>query len=304
MSPASYLYFKQAIRSANYYWIALSALLSISAYIVRAYRWKYLLQPLGYQIPFWHRYHAIAIGYLINYTIPRAGEVARATMLYRSDGATFSKVAGTILVERAFDVVILASILLGATTFLNDDFSAISQLIKDQIKGGSSDAFTWIGYGFIFLIGIAILFGLSKQRIRSKIVEFFRGILEGVGSVFQTQGKLQFLLQTLLIWVIFLIGFELCFLAFPETSRISLSGVFLAFIAGTIGITLTNGGIGVFPFAVGLSIEYYLNKESQLSTTGVGFALGMIIWCSQTLLVIILGVISLILLPKNYRQHD
>ena len=73
MSPESKQFFYEAIRRANYGWIFLSLMLSFLAFALRAYRWKYVLEPLGYQTKFWNRYHALMIGYLMNLTIPRAG---------------------------------------------------------------------------------------------------------------------------------------------------------------------------------------------------------------------------------------
>jgi hypothetical protein len=76
----------------------------------------------------------------------------------------------------------------------------------------------------------------------------------------------------------------------------------IAFLAGSLGITLTNGGIGIFPLVVGLVIEYYLKDQYGDQAQGLGWALGMIIWSSQTILVISLGVVSFFLLPKNYSK--
>ena len=102
--------FYKAIREANYLWIIASLLVGFVAYLSRAYRWKYTLEPIGYSTKFWNRYHAIMIGYIVNLTIPRAGEASRSAMLYRSDGVPFSNSFGTIIAERAVDFVVLVSI--------------------------------------------------------------------------------------------------------------------------------------------------------------------------------------------------
>ena len=93
--------------------------------------------------------------------------------------------------------------------------------------------------------------------------------------------------------------FGIAFLSLEETKIFPLEGIIMAFIAGSLGISFTNGGIGAFPLLVGLVIVYYLGKENP-NALAIGNALGMLIWVSQTLLLIFLGLISLILLPKNY----
>ncbi len=302
MSNETLEVFYDAIYKANYFWIFLSLFLSFLAYLVRAYRWKYLIDPLNYNTSFWNRYHAISIGYLINYTIPRAGEIARATMLFRSDGVPFAKSVGTILVERAFDVIILLTIIFSSSILYSDDYSDLTNAIKSNFNSSSAESSSIF---FYTLIGVAILILISLlafEKLRLKVFQFMKSLSDGILSIFHSKNKVQFIVQTVVIWLLFIAYFGICYFSFPETATIPVRGIILGFIAGSIGITLTNGGIGVFPLVVGLTIEYYLKEEYGEIAQGLGFALGMIIWCSQTTMVIILGVISLLLLPKNFKE--
>ena len=110
MSEEHIVSFKKAIREANYFYIVISLILAFVALYSRAERWKYVLEPLGYTSPWKNRYHAVMIGYLVNFTIPRSGEPTRSLMLQRSDNIPFSKSFGTIIAERAVDLIMLASI--------------------------------------------------------------------------------------------------------------------------------------------------------------------------------------------------
>ena len=94
--------------------------------------------------------------------------------------------------------------------------------------------------------------------------------------------------------------FALPFYSLEQTSGVPVSGILLGFIAGSLGITFTNGGIGTYPLLVGLVVTFYLQHEYPEDAQAVGNALGMLIWATQTLLMILLGLISLWLLPKNY----
>ncbi|MGV3610390.1 MAG: lysylphosphatidylglycerol synthase transmembrane domain-containing protein [Fluviicola sp.] len=303
MEPNVEAAFYKALREANYFWIFLSLLLSFFALLSRAYRWKYLLEPMGYKTSFWNRYHAIMIGYIVNLTIPRAGEASRAGMLYRSDGVPFAKSFGTILAERVFDLIMLLSVALLASIVGAGDFWKIKELIEeygnDPESASKVQLVKWIVIG-IFAAAFAVVVLIKK--IRQKVIGFIKGLFDGVLSIFKTKHPGSFIGHTLFIWILYVVYFAVCFFALEETSGVPPKGMLLAFLAGSLGITLTNGGLGIFPIVVGLVIEYYLKDQYGAQAQGIGWALGMIIWSSQTILIIILGVISFFLLPKNYSK--
>lgn len=307
MSDKSLEIFYKALREANYFWIVLSLLLSFSAFALRAYRWKYVLEPMGFKTRFWHRYHALMIGYLINLTIPRAGEASRAAMLYRSDGVPFSRSFGTILAERAVDLFMLATIA-GITAFLGyDNFVEIFRQINEQFAPSDApDAFPWkVVIYIVLLAGILFLAGLMifSARWKTKLGGFAREVFAGLLSIFKSQKPGAYFGYTLLIWMLYIIYFAIPFLSLEQTKDFPLDGILLAFIAGSLGITFTNGGIGTFPLLVGLVVVLFLGKDNP-DALAIGNALGMLIWVSQTLLLITLGLISLVLLPKNYKKEN
>ena len=304
MEPEVEAAFYKALREANYFWVFLSLLLSFFALLSRAYRWKYLLEPMGYKTSLWNRYHAIMIGYIVNLTIPRAGEASRAAMLYRSDGVPFSKSFGTILAERVFDLIMLFSVALLASIVGAGDFWKIKDLIEARFSGDPDSASTLRLVKWIVLGGLAVAFGmvLLIKSIRLKVIGFITGLFSGALSVFKTKNPVGFIGHTLFIWILYVVYFAICFFALEETSNVPPTGMLIAFLAGSLGITLTNGGIGVFPLVVGLVIEYYLKDQYGTQAWGIGCALGTIIWASQTLLIIVLGMLSFFLLPKNYSK--
>ncbi|MDP4855643.1 MAG: flippase-like domain-containing protein, partial [Schleiferiaceae bacterium] len=107
----------QEMGSAKLEWIGLSMLVGLGAVVSRGMRWKLVLDSMGYRSTSWRTSYAIGIGYLINMVFPRAGEVARATALRRSDKIPVDVLLGTIIVERLIDLIIV-SILLGITLIL------------------------------------------------------------------------------------------------------------------------------------------------------------------------------------------
>jgi NhaP-type Na+/H+ and K+/H+ antiporter len=97
--------------------------------------------------------------------------------------------------------------------------------------------------------------------------------------------------------------FIIPYYALNETSNVPLHGMLLAFVLGAGGISFTNGGIGTYPLLVGIVSGFYLKKEGIDHPEAIANALGMLIWMSQTLLMIVLGLISLYVLPRKIKKH-
>jgi uncharacterized membrane protein YbhN (UPF0104 family) len=311
MDPRAKELFYKALRDANYFWILLSLLLGFLAYLSRAWRWGFVLDPLGYKTPFWHRYHAIMIGYIVNLTIPRAGEASRSAMLYRSDAVPFSSSFGTIIAERAVDLLMLGLVALMTAMLGWGDFMIIKEQIEEEFGGALSStqgAFPWkyVFYTVIVLLGSAFAYlFIFNVAFRGKFQRFLSGVLQGVFSIFRCGKPIAYFLHTLLIWASYILMFALPFYSLDQTTEVPFTGIFLGFIAGSLGITFTNGGIGTYPLLVGLVVTFYLQKHYPEDAQAVGNALGMLIWATQTLLMILLGLISLWLLPRNYsKEHD
>jgi uncharacterized protein (TIRG00374 family) len=301
-------YFFFALKNADYTWIILSVILSFFAFLSRAYRWKYMLEPLGYKTNLWNRYHSLMIGYIINLTIPRAGEASRSAMLFRSEGVPFSKSFGTIIAERAVDFVMLL-ILTSITAFIGfQDFKAIFNEIQNTFTPTSTkkDGLPIkLIIEIVLAIGliIAILYLRKKPELRKKIVDFVKDIFAGLTSILKSKNPSGYILHTFFIWISYITYFGVCFYSLEETKDFPISGILLGFIAGSLGIMFTNGGIGTFPLLVGLVVNFVM-KDKTPNALAIGNAIGMIIWASQTILLIILGLISFILLPKNHSKED
>jgi glycosyltransferase 2 family protein len=308
MSEESLRFFYVAIKKANYFWIVLALFLSFLTYCLRAYRWKYTLEPLGYKPSFWNRYHSMMIGYLINMTIPRAGEASRAAMLYRSDGVPFSASFGTIIAERTIDLIMLGIVCLISLFIGHENFISIFSQIKERFSDSSnSESFNNIKIILSIVVFIGFCIGLivlkRKPTLRKKVLEIIKGFISGVLSILKCKNPIAYLTQTVGIWVSYIVYFGIAFLSLEETKNFPIDGIILAFIVGAIGISFTNGGIGAFPLLVAMVVVFYLPGQ-EANNLAIGNALGMLIWVSQTILVIILGLISVLLLPKNYDKKN
>ena len=115
-------------KNANYSWIFLGLFCGLLSHLSRAYRWKFMLEPLGYTPKFANSTMAVLVAYLVNYTIPRAGEASRAAVMTNYEGIPFEKGFGTIVAERIADLIMMLCIII-ITLFVQFDF--IYELLVD-----------------------------------------------------------------------------------------------------------------------------------------------------------------------------
>jgi uncharacterized membrane protein YbhN (UPF0104 family) len=295
--------FFSTIESINYVWIGFSLVIGLMSHLARAHRWKYLLEPMGYRTRFAYRYHATMAGYVINMAIPRAGEASRAGVLGKTNGVPFSKAFGTIIAERIVDLLMLALVGLITVALSVQDFQVLyDRLLKDKAEGGESNVFYF--FGGLLIVGLILGWLLFKnERMRRKVMNFIVELKSGVFSIFKSKNPKAFIFYSLLIWVLYICYFGVCFMALEETRSISVQGILMAFIAGTIGVMLTNGGVGVYPLFVGTVVTFYVFPE-HIGAHNTALALATMIWLSQTFFLIILGLVSLFYISRNFPVND
>lgn len=299
-----------ALKEANYWWILPSLFIGFLSHLSRAYRWKYLLEPMGYKPSFMRVYNALMIGYIVNLVLPRAGEASRAAVLKRTDDVPFEKSFGTIIMERLVDVIMLGIIFLITLASQFEQFDLIKERIS-HIQNKDGQATEGSGWGMWILIGLAIvgIIGLvvvlKNEKFKTKIIAIIKGAWDGFKSILHSKNKVPFLLHTVFIWIMYILMFGVCFQALPSTSSMPLAGILAGFIAGTLGLIFVQGGIGVYPALVGIITTIYIFPEYTTSPIHpIGIALGWIIWSSQTILMIVLGLISMLLTPAKKKGEN
>lgn len=279
--------------NANYYWIGLGVFLGVLSHLSRAYRWKFTLEPLGYKPKLPNCIMAVFIAYLANFGIPRSGEILRAAVLTNYEDVPFEKGFGTIIAERFADLIMMLGII-AITLYLEFDY--IYKFFSDKFDGQ-----TLLVFGIVVVI-FGIIFLLFFKRSNSKIAirgrALFYGLLEGVFSIFKMKQKWPFLFHTMFIWLMYLLMFYVTTFAVPEISDIPFAAVLIAFISASFTIATTNGGIFVYPLAIGVAFSLFDIPETP------SIAFGWIIWTAQTLIIIILGSLSFLYLPIYNRKNN
>jgi hypothetical protein len=271
--------------NANYWWISLGLVFGILSHLSRAYRWKFMLEPLGFKPAFANSTMAVLVAYLVNLTIPRAGEASRAAVMANYEDIPFEKGFGTIVAERIADLAMML-IIIAITLFVQFDF--IFELLAknfDPKKIGIGIALLIIGF-FFFTRYIK----KSTSGLGLKIKTFVTGLVEGVMSIFKMKNRWAFIFHTVFIWAMYVAMFWATIPAI-ENLHVPFGAVLIGFIAGGFSIAATNGGIGLYPVAVtGAFLLFGISEEPSK-------AFGWVMWTTQTAMIIIFGGLSFLFLP-------
>ena len=280
-------------KSADYTYILLGVFFGFLSHLSRAYRWLFMLEPLGYKVKLGNSIMAVFATYLINYTIPRAGEVARASILTNYENVPFDKGFGTIVAERIADLLVML-LIISITLFLEFDF--IYTFLTEKFNPSK------ILLVIAILIAVVLLFIFYIKRSNTglalKIKTFVNGLIEGALSIFKMKKKWAFIFHTFFIWGMYVLMFYVTTFSISEFDTIPFGAVLIGFILASFSIAATNGGIGSYPEAIVIAFLLFNLPEDPSR------AFGWIMWTSQTFLIIIAGGLSLLYLPIYNRQKD
>jgi uncharacterized protein (TIRG00374 family) len=278
---------KISFLKADYFYIFLSLFIALFGYWSRAYRWKFSLQHLGYKTHFRNDLMTVCVSYLVNLTIPRSGEISRAALLKKYENVPFDKGFGTIVAERIVDMIIF--LLFVAVGFISQFDKIYQYLIQKNVKFETLIWFSIIGIVLFFIFVLVWIY--AEWQIILKLKQKLSGLIEGMLSILKMKNKWNYIFHSFFIWFSYLAMFYVTIFALPETANISFDVVVMGFIFGTLAVGFTNGGLGAYPLAIASILSLYGISE------GIGTAFGYLIWVSQTLLTIFLGLLSYLLLP-------
>ena len=292
LSPEDIEAIKESFRIAEYKWIGLSLIFASLSHLSRAYRWRFLLEPMGYKVSYINCLLTVGLAYFMNLGIPRSGELARAAALSKSENIPFDKTFGSIVAERATDVLMLL-VIIGLVFIIQFDY--LVSLIGANFNP-IKIAITLLVL-FVLITTLVIYLKKTKNNFAIKVKQFFGGIGEGLKSILHTPKKWAYFFHTIFIWLMYIMMFYVVGFAFPETSNLSLSAIMSAFVIGSLTMMLTNGGIGAYP----LGVQKILGVYGVAKVAGLAF--GWMMWTAQTLLVITFGVLAFVLIPIYNRNY-
>lgn len=290
-TPEQLMEMKNHLLQANPIYIFLSLFSMLVTVFSRAYRWKFSINYLGYQSGFKNNFMAVCIGYLVNFTIPRSGEISRALVLQKYNHIPFQKSFGTIIAERIVDLLCLLLLVAMALVL---EYHTIKDFIIQKIP--IQKIFLFGGIFLTLFIFITYYIIKSKTGFLFKIKNKIKGLTDGIMSVCRMPQRQSYLFHTLVIWLGYLLSFYFGALSLQATAHIPLQAMLVAFIVGGLAISFTNGGLGAYPLLIAEILALY-----QIPITA-STSFGWLIWTAQTLLFISLGLLSFAIIPLVNRS--
>jgi len=299
---------KAALQSARYALFIPVFFILTASHISRAIRWKILMKTLGYSPSLLNTFFAVMVGYLANLAVPRLGEVLKCTILAKYEKVPAEKLVGTILIERAVDVLCLLLVFLIAIMSQAGIISGYARkTISENFLVGGTKAllvkFSALIFAVvsIYLIAVWLFKKFDKSKVMLKIKSIISGVKTGITSIKNLENKSAFIFHSMFIWACYLGGTYLGFFATIETSELPFAATFPVLAFASIGMIITPGGIGAYPrFIMEVMVLYQVEK-------GIGYANGTLQWVAQFLIILVVGFSCLVILPyynKKRKQQN
>ena len=281
--------------SANWQWVAIVMIVSLFSHFIRALRWRLLFKPIGHTPGLGNTFGAVMVTYLANLAFPRLGEVMRCAMLRTSDKIPLEKSFGTVVTERLFDTLMFVLIVLLGFLLM---FGSVKDFLYNSLSEKFSSLPTMAGIGVAGVILIAILFAIYKLfneklmrfGLYRKGFELIEGCASGVKSILHLGAKstILFIFYSIIIYFLYIAGGWLILKAFGDTLSLGFQTAFVIYLFGSVGMMISQGGLGAYPVLVWQALAIYGISEST------GLACGWLLWGSQQAIVIVVGLAFLI----------
>ncbi len=296
------------LKEANYYWLILSVLFGLFAFISRARRWALLINALGFKPSTRNSFYALMTGYLANLALPRIGEITRCVALGKKEKIPVDQLIGTVVVERTIDFLSLLLIMI-LLIFTSGEqiglFLKESILLPVQQKVYSVFGNFWI-MGIILFVPLAVALylmiknkkSLRKIRFFSKMFDLGRGIINGLKTITNLKRKWEFILHTLFIWINYTLMTWVVVFALKSTSHLTLrDSIFILVIGGLAMSAPVQSGLGAF---------HYIVSRGLLIVNGIpvedGLAYALLTHESQLIFVSIIGTISFFIIFRKEKM--
>lgn len=292
------------IVNMNVWWVLLSLCFAFFGYISRMLRWILLIESLGYSPSKKNSFFALMFGYFANLALPRIGEVARCGVLHSQEKIPVDKLIGTVIIERACDLLILALLAI-SVVFLK--FDLFGPFLYEHVFVAVMQLFYKIPVLYVVLFCMLVIVGIVFLRVSKnsfavskKIVQFIMGVIEGLRSVYTMKKRMQFLLHTLFIWLMYWAMTYVVFFAIPSTSNLDMVDGLFILIVGGLGMSApVQSGIGVYHYIVAQALVLY-----GLEFLSEGLLFATISHGSQTVFVVLFGLISVWFLAKKRMKYE
>jgi uncharacterized protein (TIRG00374 family) len=279
----------------NWGWMFLSLTFGVFSHIIRGWRWKQVLEPMGTFPKTSNCVNAVFVSYASSLALPRVGEITRCGILAKYDGISFAKSLGTVVTERLIDGFCLAVITVIAL------LSQLKIFNRFFAEAGINRFYVFNNIGSVrfyivvccVIVAIALLFYLIYTlSFFKKVKEIMFRVWEGVISLRKISNIPLFIFFTILIWFCYFLHFYIAFFCFSFTEHLGVWAGVALFIGGAFSVIVpTPAGAGAWHFVIISMMSLY-----GVNVTEAGI-FALLVHGIQTFLVVLLGVYGMVMLP-------
>ncbi len=298
------------LKEADYKWVVLSLIFAFLAYVSRARRWNLLICSIGYKPSLINAFNALMSGYLANLALPRVGEITRCVALGRKEKIPVDQLVGTVVIERAIDILSLLVILIILVTLESsaiDKFLNASIFIPLKEKVFSMLGLTWVTWLIIFALTVLLVYllvrfrkKLRKTRFFSKFFDIAKGVVSGFRAITKLQNKWEFVFHTVFIWANYALMTWVVVFSLASTSNINLEGgIFLLVIGGLAMSAPVQSGLGAYHYIISRGIAFIAGVKIE-----DGLIYAFLTHESQMILVLIVGAVSSFMIFGRHRNEE
>ena len=286
----------------NYFWIAVSMVISIFSHIARAFRWRLQLRALGLSPSMRSLVNAIFGTYAMNLVFPRLGEVWRCGYIAHREKSSFSQVFGSMVSDRLTDtltvlILTISVFFLNMNVFLKflSDYPSVQQGLVNTVTS------PWL-YAILLLAIGSVLWLFRKNTTNKwalKVKAMVQNLWTGFSTVLKMKGKFQFLFYTIFIWTCYFLQLYVCFFAFHWTKDLGILVALTLYVLGSLSMGLpVQGGLGPWHLAIIAGLSFY-----GVGATEAG-AFALVVHGSQMVLIVLLGIYTFFSIALDRKKND
>jgi hypothetical protein len=288
----------EALRTANYAILILTALGVIAFLLVRAVRWRLLLNGAP---PYGRVFHIQNIGYMLTMLLPlRLGDVARAILIGNVPPVTISQGISTMVVERILDMIFMVTVL----PFTLAEVGTLPPQFREAARF----------FGVAAVVGLLILIVAANQRpFARRITRLLVGplsfidtetavrqvddLLLGLISLTRLRDGLYLTVLSVLVWVPIIFAYHMGMIAVGLTPTIPMSILVVCAAAFSITVPSSPGQIGVFHAGVTFALVEVLDQPG-----GPALSFAILYHALNTIVLILMGFLGIARTGSTFRQ--
>lgn len=250
--------FLRVLVASRWGYVLLAMAAGVLSFLLRSFRWRLLMLPVDPGIKRIDCYDGFAIGRICDFAVPHVSNLVRCGYVL-TPRMTYDKALGTVVLERVWDIVMLALITLLLLFFWGERFGAF--FMDKMLRPAASRLAVnpWLMalalLGAVLLVCLCI-YAVRRSRFRGRVAKFFRGIVHGFSSFMEMKGKGMFLLLTALLWFSYFLMSWFIIKALPmDFGFTAVDALFIMLVGALAGIVPVPGGFGAFHYIVALALQ-------------------------------------------------